>query len=128
MATILVIDDNLDVLAAIVLMLGNKGHQVTAMGSAQYLREIATAQYLPEDIDVVVVDMVMPEVDGVEAIRAIRTLRPSARVIAISGGSRWRDSVDYLHLATRFGAVAALEKPFSSSELDAAVRRAIAPV
>jgi CheY-like chemotaxis protein len=74
--------------------------------------------------DVVVTDIVMPNKDGFEVIQAARKVRPETKVIAISGGSRG-SSRDSLPMAIAFGAHAVLAKPFSYSELVAALTAAI---
>lgn len=66
--------------------------------------------------DVVVIDVVMPTTDGLEAIAAIRQAGPAVRIVAISGGGRVRN-LKLLEMAQRVGADATLSKPFSVREL-----------
>ena len=70
-------------------------------------------------IDVVVTDMVMPEMDGIELIRALVVERPSLPIIAISGVHDWSN---YFGMAVRLGAKVGLRKPVSSADLLRAVR------
>jgi two-component system KDP operon response regulator KdpE len=67
--------------------------------------------------DLVVTDIVMPDVEGIGAIRAIKqsSARPP-KVIAISGAGRGRGA-DYLSWAKHLGADEVLAKPFRMSEL-----------
>jgi CheY-like chemotaxis protein len=66
--------------------------------------------------DLVITDMIMPQPDGIETIRALRDVDPSVPIIAISGGSG-----SVLMVARNAGAVAALAKPFEATHLLEAV-------
>jgi len=55
----------------------------------------------------------MPDMEGIETIRALRAEGPTVPIIAISGGS---DPI-YLRAATALGATASLEKPFAAADL-----------
>jgi len=66
--------------------------------------------------DLVVTDIVMPDVEGIGAIRAIKSGARPPKVIAISGGGRSRGA-DYLAWAKHLGADEVLAKPFRMSEL-----------
>jgi DNA-binding response OmpR family regulator len=72
--------------------------------------------------DLVITDVVMPEGDGMEVLNAIRRLRPSPPVVAMSGGGHIAPE-HYLHMATVLGAGATLAKPFPVSQLVATVAR-----
>jgi len=82
--------------------------------------------------DVVVTDVIMPKVHGLELIKALRARYPGVRVIAISGGGSFGplaykpDAVSthaYLAAAREIGAEEVLTKPFDMGDLLAAVRR-----
>ena len=66
--------------------------------------------------DVIVVDMHMPGMDGLEFIQRVRRLRPRARILCISGGDRTGNK-SLLKMSTRLGANALLPKPFAPSDL-----------
>jgi CheY-like chemotaxis protein len=70
--------------------------------------------------DLVVTDIAMPELDGLELIEALRLEDPWVRVIAISGVS-----ADKLQSAERIGAVATLVKPVDAGELLSAIEKAL---
>lgn len=73
--------------------------------------------------DVVITDVIMPDMDGIETLRAIKQRDPAARVIAISGG----DMARYILRCMRvFGAAEALAKPFDGRQLLDAVGRVLA--
>ena len=66
--------------------------------------------------DLVVTDIVMPDLEGIGAIRAIKGAARPPKVIAISGAGRGRGT-DYLSWAKHLGADDVLAKPFRMSEL-----------
>ncbi len=66
--------------------------------------------------DLLLVDLFMPERDGVEVIRALRQEAPHAKVVAISGGAR-RGNLELLHAAAALGAPGTPRKPFDSRGL-----------
>ena len=71
--------------------------------------------------DLVLVDIFMPEMDGFEVIRALRTQVPLPPIVAMSGGGPTRLG-DVLAIAATLGATRTLRKPFTSRELVDALR------
>jgi len=69
--------------------------------------------------DLVITDIVMPDKDGIDVVRALREQVPPVNIIAISGAGG--SAEDYLDLAYRMGAVKVLLKPFTTAALIAAV-------
>jgi len=74
--------------------------------------------------DLVITDLVMPEMEGFEVLAHIRKRQPPVKIIAISGGGR-HSAVDNLRMAGHMGAKV-LSKPFSNDELMAAVSELVA--
>ncbi len=70
------------------------------------------------NFDLVILDLVLPKIDGLEVLKHIRSRKPSPLVLVLSGRSRVEDRVKGLDL----GADDYLTKPFSFSELSARVR------
>ena len=66
--------------------------------------------------DVIVMDIVMPEQNGIETIVEMRKPAPDAKIIAISGGGRI-GNIDVLSIAQHRGDVSVIAKPFDPSEL-----------
>ncbi|HEX4194535.1 MAG TPA: response regulator [Stellaceae bacterium] len=66
--------------------------------------------------DVVITDLIMPEMDGLETIMTIRAAAPEQPIIAISGGGRFSAS-DLLNMARKLGASEMLAKPFEPEQL-----------
>lgn len=69
-----------------------------------------------------IVDIILPERDGIDFIKTARALNPKAKILAISGGGRV-GSEFYLKLADAFGAVCTLQKPFDDAQLSKALAR-----
>jgi CheY-like chemotaxis protein len=94
--------------------LGGAGyHVLTAESGKPALRLLEH-----REVDLILVDLLMPDMDGLELIPRLRKTRPSSKIIAISGGiGQW----DYLDASRYLGAHATLKKPFSLQELFDAV-------
>jgi DNA-binding NtrC family response regulator len=119
MAIILVIDDEKAVRDTMRRLLERRGHEVREAANG---REALKA---PPDYDLVITDINMPEMDGIEVIMALAERRPGLPVIAISGGGRLPKDL-LLSSADMLGAVQTLPKPFDLTELNEAVDRALA--
>ncbi|HVU18141.1 MAG TPA: response regulator [Candidatus Didemnitutus sp.] len=74
--------------------------------------------------DVLLTDILMPGMDGVELIRLVRRRGPNTVIVATTGGGNFE--VDYLHMAQLLGARLVLRKPFGLQELIDVMRVAIA--
>src|SRR5437016_14421021 len=116
MARILVIDDDALLRGAIRVVLESAGYEVIEAADG----DAGLRLHREPGADLVVVDLFMPERDGLEVIRAVRAEAPQAKIIAMSGGSSLQ--LDLLDAATAFGASRTLRKPFAPSMLLAAVR------
>jgi len=128
MANILVVDDEVEVGTAIRRALESAGHIVSVAHNATAGLNVV-AQQAP---DVVITDIIMPKVHGVELIKILRERFPRIRVIAISGGGSFGpqgykpDAISthaYLAAAREAGAAEILTKPFDLTDLIGAIRR-----
>jgi CheY-like chemotaxis protein len=77
--------------------------------------------------DLIVTDIVMPELDGIELVQALKRSCPHIPVIAISAGIGGANSDLLLRAAQAVGAVAVLEKPLKREDFIAQVAAALAP-
>jgi CheY-like chemotaxis protein len=119
--SILLADDEKDIRFLVSGWLERAGHNVTCAVNGTEARVLAQIKAF----DLVVTDVLMPEMDGVELIRELKKIRPAARVLAMSGGGRIMESADCLRLAQGLGAHAAVMKPFSREQFLAAVTQAM---
>jgi DNA-binding response OmpR family regulator len=80
----------------------------------------AINHFKPLITDLVVTDLIMPDEDGLKVIIKLKELKPSLKIIAISGGGKVGPG-SYLGLAKALGADAVFSKPFSINELIAKI-------
>jgi CheY-like chemotaxis protein len=120
MTRILVVDDDAALRRMLKLMLTRDGHDVVVASDGREALQVASET----PFDLVITDLIMPEVEGIHLIRELKRLVRRPRVIAMSGGGRGAKE-DYLQMATFLGASATLEKPFTQQELSAVVARAM---
>jgi DNA-binding response OmpR family regulator len=116
MADILVIEDMSGVQHTINTMLRRAGHNVTIAGDgAAGLKQLQERKF-----DLVITDMLMPDVDGMEVLVRLSEMAGRPPVIAMSGGGAGVSAEAALK-AARLKADAFLQKPFDRTELLAAV-------
>ena len=112
MARIIVIDDQEPIRRIVRRALENDGHQVFEASDG----EVGMALLEREPADVVITDIFMPGMDGIQTLREIRKRFPAIKVIAMSGG----DSTGMMDLrrdAELLGAVKSLQKPFNARDI-----------
>ena len=112
----LLIDDDDRVRKTVALMLQAFGHEVREADSGI----TGLRQFDADRPDLVITDIIMPDMEGVETISEIKRLNPSMKIIAMSGGGRIKNT-DFLKLAKSAGAAVTLNKPFDDEELAAAI-------
>ena len=120
MARILVIDDEPLARYAIREVLESAGHSVV---EAENGRE-GVDLYQFENFDLTITDILMPEKDGVQTIRELKSRRADGKIIAIAGGTIMRRE-GRLVLASKMGADSILAKPFSDEELMSSVKECL---
>jgi CheY-like chemotaxis protein len=117
MPRILIIEDDASNRALLERILAAEGHSIIAADNgAVGLTELAR-----NEVDLVVTDIVMPGIEGIEIIREIRRLLPGIKIIAVSGVHPL-----YLEAVSQLGANAVLRKPFRPAELREIVARVLA--
>jgi CheY-like chemotaxis protein len=124
MARILVIDDDALVRETVKNMLELNGHEVTlAEHGGDGLRRFGGGGTFA----LVITDILMPEVEGMETVRRLRQISATTPIIAMTGGSTTRlwvnasGGADYLKMARAFGANHVLRKPLTAKQLMALV-------
>jgi CheY-like chemotaxis protein len=121
MARILIIEDDARTRRTIRRVLEGARHEVVEAPNG----EVGMSLYRKQPADLVITDMIMPEVDGVATITILRQDYPDVKIIAISGGGDIGLDA-YLHAAENLGALRTLPKPFGKSELLGAVQEVLA--
>jgi DNA-binding NtrC family response regulator len=122
MARVLVVDDEAPIRRAMARVLRRAGHDaVEAEDGAVALAAVKAAP-----VDLVVTDIVMPEIEGLEFMRKLAQLRPGTKVIAVSGGGVW-EAANLLTVAEMLGAVRTLSKPFELKDFLSLVNEVLAP-
>lgn len=121
MGHVLIIDDQPEIRRLVRQLLESAGHTVReAANGVEGLTVLKT-----EPADVIITDLFMPEMDGIEILTELRRQNIHVPVIAISGGGQF-GHLDLLRTARRMGAFRALTKPFALRDLLDAVREALA--
>ena len=123
MAKVLLIEDDSDFREFFASGLRQNGHAVTVASSGLFVTSEIGKIDFGTTFDVIVTDILMPDIDGLEVIRLLKAKCPTCKIIAMSAGGRLNGSSIYLHLAEVFGVEATLAKPFGIPELCDAVDR-----
>jgi len=114
---LLVVDDEPQMLIAINETLRRRGYSITTAGSGiEALRRLKEKYF-----QLVITDMRMPEVSGLDLLRKVKNLAPQTPVILLTAYGTVQNAVE----AMRDGAYDYLLKPFSSDSLESVVRRAL---
>jgi two-component system response regulator (stage 0 sporulation protein F) len=116
MANILIADDDDAVQQIIKILLQRSGHQVTGANDGRTALKV----FRESEFDLLIVDIFMPGMDGLETMKQVHAYRPSVPIIVISGhcfSARYAPSPDFLAMATKLGATCSLQKPFKSTVL-----------
>src|SRR5712692_3857114 len=120
MARILVIDDDRAVRMAVQMVLEHEGLEVHVADDGRAGLKIVKE----ESFDLLIVDVFMPGMEGIETIRLVQEDRPELPIVVMSGMSFRTGAApapDFLSMATKLGAVCSLKKPFRPRELLAIV-------
>ena len=117
--TVLLVEDDDDVRMATRMLLAQLGY--TILEAATPAEALRLCEAHPGAIDLLLTDVVMPQMGGVELAERVRALRPGIAALFVSGYANH----SIADLGTRGGAVHYLAKPFGRSSLAAAIRTAL---
>lgn len=112
MAGVLIVEDDKELREMISFSLAKRKFTVIEANNGKD----AIMHFKPSITDLVVTDLIMPEEDGLKVIMKLREMKPSIKVIAISGGGKAGPG-NYLNLAKALGADVIYSKPFSINDL-----------
>ena len=102
-AKVLLIDDEKDFLDIMAERMSARGLDVATAGSA----EIALKMVIAESYDAVIMDLMMPEMDGLKALKLFKNLRPELSIILLTANVPQETCLE----AIKLGAMAVIEKP-----------------
>jgi two-component system, NtrC family, response regulator HydG len=114
---ILVVDDNPDVLSFMTDALEGRGYDLRGLQNSVH----AAAVLQEETFDLIITDIVMPKVHGLQILETAKRLNPGVRVVFVTG----HPHRDIVREGFEKGAFSVLEKPFSVDELVSVVARAL---
>jgi two-component system chemotaxis response regulator CheY len=121
MPSILIADDDPILREIVQVYLDDPANQLTVVEDGKLALRAAMVQRF----DLIITDMVMPNLDGIELLQALRTTAPDTPVIGISAGFSGCEPHVLLRAAKAVGAVAVLCKPLEHASFVAAVRDAL---
>ncbi len=116
MINVLIIDDELDMLSVVEKILRSSGMEPTSSSNGTKALEIAENK----EIDVILCDLFMPEMDGIQIIRKMKNIKPTIPIIIFSAFG----TVDRAVEAMKIGAYNFIEKPFNTEYLILLIHRA----
>ncbi|MBA4321550.1 MAG: response regulator [Odoribacter sp.] len=112
MAGILIVEDDKDLREMLKVSLLQRKFTVIEASNGKE----ALIRFKPAIIDMVITDLIMPDEDGLKVIMKIKEIKPSIKIIAMSGGGKAGPG-NYLNLAMALGADEIFSKPFSINDL-----------
>ena len=122
MAHIMVVEDDIQFRQMLLDMLQQDGHRVASAGDGvEAMTALAAARP-----DLIITDILMPGMDGVELIMELSRQDNATPMIAMSGGRRAITAEFNLDSAALLGVKSTLAKPFSRADLRAAIEQALA--
>ena len=121
MAHILIIDDDELVRITLHTILERAGYETTMATNGQD----GLNKFRARPADLIILDMILPEKGGIEALIEFRQAQPDVKIIAISGGV-WGKEIDYLQTLKELGANHYLAKPIRRDELLGVIGRLLA--
>ena len=117
MSKILVVDDELNVLSAFQDLLGSGGHDVTTAREAEAALDLVGT----EPFDLVLMDVCLSGINGLEALRQIKQQQPALPVVVMTGHGTMQTAIE----ATKLGAFDYHLKPFDPAEMLATIEKAL---
>lgn len=111
--TILIVDDDTAILEMLKLYLTEQRYTIHITTSARMALNLLESC----SVDLIITDIIMPEIEGIEFINELKRERNTARIIAMSGGDFSLNKSVYLDVAVAMGADAVISKPFKLENL-----------
>jgi DNA-binding NtrC family response regulator len=113
---VLLVDDEVDFLDTLSERMRTRGMEVsTSSSGSEALKKVEEESY-----DVIILDLMMPGVDGLEALKILKEKRPELQVILLTGHASVEKGIE----AMKLGAMDFLEKPADLSQLTEKIKKA----
>jgi DNA-binding NtrC family response regulator len=117
MARILIVDDDLQICETLAEILSDEGFEVEyVLSGEEALQKIDNERY-----DVVITDLLMPKVDGMEILTHVKRVKPKTQVIMITAFATIENAVE----AMKRGASDYIAKPFKINEIQSSIKRVL---
>lgn len=113
---VLLVDDEKDFLEVMAERMAARGIEVSTASSAAEAIRLAEK----ESFDAIIVDLMMPEMDGIEALKLLKKKKPETQVILLTGHATLEKGIE----AMKLGAVDFLEKPADMNQLTQKIKKA----
>jgi DNA-binding response OmpR family regulator len=120
-ARILVVDDDASVRDSLAAVLTRVGHEVIQAADGLEAGRV----WRDVELDLIILDLFMPEKDGIETMVELRAFAPGIPIIVMSGGGAEGSPLDMLNAAKLLGAAVSMEKPFTPAQMLDAVRKVL---
>jgi ActR/RegA family two-component response regulator len=114
---ILVMEDDLNVAKGLEMVLSENGFDVNLAGTG----ELAMEAFRQKRFDLLVADLRLPDIDGMDIIRTIKAQKPETEVVVITGYGTTATAVE----AMKLGVSDFLPKPFTEDQINAAIENAL---
>ncbi|MEM6820852.1 MAG: response regulator [Verrucomicrobiota bacterium] len=118
MGKILIIDDSDSIRATIETILRELDYEVISVENG---KEALKALETTGPVSLMITDIFMPEMDGIEVIEQTKSIYPDTKIIAISAGGMGIKGQEMLEIASSLGAQKVVNKPFSNEDITSAV-------
>lgn len=118
MKTILIVDGDIAILNLLENILSSYNYDVYTTTDGR--KALDTLEQIV--VDLVITDVIMPDMDGLEFIGKMKKQRKGLKIIAMSAGGGF-DTETYLEIAKKLGADAVIEKPFSLEDISEAIKK-----
>jgi two-component system, response regulator, stage 0 sporulation protein F len=115
MANVPIVDDDLGILRVFGLIIEQEEHTAFKAAGGVKALEVLEAHH----IDLAFIDLVMPEMDGIELMKRVRELYPHVKLAPMSAFA------DLQGVPSEYAAVASLEKPFAVEDVQAVLAKAL---
>jgi YesN/AraC family two-component response regulator len=121
MQRVLIVDDEAQMRSLLEDLLEDDYAISTASNGAEALQRLQQ-----DGAELIITDLVMPTMNGIDLVMAVRKQFPTLKIIAISGGGGITGRFDYLPVANLVGASRVIRKPFTLADIRIAVREVLA--